>query len=342
VTLLPEKELQALEEWFAELQAAVGFGPTVDRGRVLKSVRKLKEEAAAYAEEKRVVAAAKGYKRWGDLYNECKNTVGKTPEVELPEVFSEPPVGWLTGPGKSYDQAVKRLTKAQNLLKKTWQAIEQFAKEEDWEPGEEAKVKQQLVELFKGSDNPNELESTCYKYVVGYEEEEEEDPATTWVEVAELASSYLETDPDLPVKAVNELLAYASVAGVELTQERVGWFKEALSPCYRWFYYLVTTYLLNSSRATHEEVSETTDLVNEAARLWGCTEQVPGDNALRPTLNKTVWDPSVNLEQLKAAYKALVELKKHGGGLNRQEWEAKVREAVARTEGNNAATTSLN
>ena len=145
MTLLPDNELRAVEEWFAELQAALGCKPTADRGRVLAAVRKLKEEAATYAEEKRVVAKATGHQRWGDFYNECASKLGKTPEVELPDVFSNPPVGWLVGTGKSWDKAVKRLTKTQSLLKKTWAAIEQNAKEENWEPGEEEESKRKIM-----------------------------------------------------------------------------------------------------------------------------------------------------------------------------------------------------
>ena len=103
MSLLPENELKAVESWFTDLKEALGVSKNTDRGRVLASVKKLVVENDTYKEEKSVVTLAYGYKRWGDLYTWAKGQLLAVPEVELPELFSQPPNGVVFKPGGDYD-----------------------------------------------------------------------------------------------------------------------------------------------------------------------------------------------------------------------------------------------
>ena len=55
MSLLPEKELLAVETWFSDLKEALGVSQGADRGRVLASVRKLVSDNETYEQEKRVL-----------------------------------------------------------------------------------------------------------------------------------------------------------------------------------------------------------------------------------------------------------------------------------------------
>ena len=262
MTLLPEKELAAVEAWYRDLQDALGFAATADRGRVLAGVRKLKEEAVAYDEQKRVVADALGYPRWGDLYTYCLGKPGKTPTVELPETFGEVPSGWVLGDKKpTYDVAKKRLTRTLYLVKRVWVALgeKEDAYGADWVREERAEVER----AFTSSTDPGEFEELCYKFVTNYEEE---DPATVWVNAGERAGS-LELDEELPTAASFELLEFAEEKGVEVTKQQEAFYEECASPANRWFWHLLTAYLLDEGRPTNEQVTETQEDAEKAVYL---------------------------------------------------------------------------
>jgi hypothetical protein len=263
MTLLPEKELAAVEAWYRDLQDVLGFAATTDRGRVLAGVRKLKEEAVTYQVEKRVVTTALGYKRWGDLYTYCVGKTGKTPAVELPETFSEVPSGWVLGDKKpTYDVAKKRLTRTLDLVKRVWVALGE--KEEvngaDWVREERAAVES----AFTSSTDPNVFEQRCYEFVTGYEEE---DPTTVWVSAGEVAALSLENTTDLPAVAAFELLEFAEEKGVEVTKSTVALYEDTANPANWWFRYLLTAYLCDETRPTEEQQDEVRENAQTAAKL---------------------------------------------------------------------------
>ena len=245
MSLLPENELQAVEAWFSDLKEALGVSRNADRGRVLASVKKLVADNDSYDQEKRVVAAALKYKRWGDLYTMASQQLLATPEVELPEVFSQPPNGWVFKPGGDYDKAQKRLVKTRLRVKELWAYLdgEVAANPDDAEWAAEQKAF--FVELFEKSTEPEEVELSCVAFIRGYEEE---DPATTWVEVAGEAAAMLERSYDLPLTVVRELVSYTEDAGVEATKKVVELTRGRRNPAERWFDYLLTAYLYQNNR----------------------------------------------------------------------------------------------
>lgn len=316
----------AVEAWFSDLKEALGVSPKTDRGRVLASVRKLVADNDSYDEEKRVVATALKYKRWGDLYTWASQQLVATPEVELPEVFSEPPNGWVFRPGGDYDKAQKRLVKTRLRLKELWAALDAEVAADPSNQEWAESIKAQAIKEFETSREASEFDQLCLAFVRGYEEE---DPATTWVEVADEAAALLERDYDLPAVVASELLSYAEVTGVEATKKVVTMTRGLQNPAAAWFDYLLTAYLYNRKRVEDDEVWKVRDLFYEATGLLGCFEEVSANIPERPSLKKRRYEPSVTLAQVAAAVRKLAEMKEENR-LDRtwDDWRDAVKEAV--------------
>ena len=325
MSLLPEKELQNLEEWYRDLQAALGFTANTDRGRVLAGVRKLKDEAKNYAEERRIITKALGYKRWGDLVSNCSSQVGAAPVVTLPQTFAKVPNGWVLGDRKpTYPQMKKRLSCTRELVQKVWAAIDEKQAEqgEDWV----AEQRRILEEEFVNSDSPGHFEQECLRFLNG---EEETDPKETWVEVAGIAASALEKSTELPLAAVDELLDYADAANVEATQYDVDYQNQSAYKARLWFEYLFTAYRQKSSRPKREEVEATKQLMNQAFELWKCYEIVSANDPLRPSMTMRIYADSITLVMIDEACKTIERLDQEAQGLTTNEWMDAVVAAVA-------------
>ena len=325
MSLLPEKELQAVESWFASLKEALGVSQNADRGRVLASVKKLVDEKESYDREKRVVAQAYGYARWGDLYSWASEKLVATPEVALPEVFSRPPNGWVLRPGGDYDKAEKRLVKTLRRVKEVWAYLESEVATDPTAKEWAAEQRAFFVELFDNSKDPEKFDRSCVAFVRNYEEE---DPASSWVGVAEEAAAALDRYYDLPLVVVSELVVYAKDTGVEATKEGVEWTRQTQNPALHWFNYLLTSYLYQNNRSGREKVEEVAKLFVEATDLWGCFELVSANDPDHPTRTKRNYVPSLTLAQVVAALRKLAELKQGDQSGTREDWENAVKEAV--------------
>jgi hypothetical protein len=336
VTLLPEKELLAVEAWFSDLKEALGVSPRTSRGQVLVSVRKLVTDAESYEQEKRVVAKAYGYTRWGDFYNSVKDTLVATPEVELPKNFYKVPDLWvLRDGGLTYPAAKNRLTKTVLVVKEVWEHLNAVLAADPTAAEFVEEQKAWFVSEFENSTDPHEFEQTCLAYVRNYQEE---DPKTTWVEVTDEAAAVLERNYDLPTTAVQELLAYAAEKPVEATKSWVEGVKSRYYQAGAWFDYLLTAYLHNERRVTEEQTGLVRTLFDRAVVLWGCYEEVSANDPDKPNLKKRSYDPSVTVAQLRAALTKTHELEEVGEG-SREEWEDAVKEAVRAAEEQPSLTT---
>ncbi len=295
-----------IEAWFGDLKEALGVSRNADRGRVLASVRKLVANNDSYDQEKRVVAAACGYTRWGDCLAWANTKLAATPEVELPEVFKQVPTDWVVRKGGlTYDKAEQRLVKTLRRVKEAWAYIEtELANGAGPAWAEEQKAL--IVELFENSRGPDEVETSCLAFVRGVEEE---DPATTWVEVAAEAAAVLERNYDLPVALVSELLSYAEAEGVKATKRTVEVARERLNPAGYWFEHLLTAYLYKNNTPEDEWVRRVGELFLDATDYAGCFERVSANDPERPGFTKRCYDPSLNLAQVAAAVRKLAELR---------------------------------
>jgi hypothetical protein len=344
MSLLPNKENNAIEEWFSDVLDALGFAPNTDRGRVLKGIRKLKAEAADYEEEKSKVMRAYGFKRWGDLINEVDSKLIATPEIELPEVFSSWPKKWvLREGGLLYDKAEKRMAnETRQAVKKVWAHI---ATNEELMGAEWAEQQRAFfIEEFEASIEPYRFEQTCFAFINDYYGDEEEDPATTWVPIAEEAAAELEKANDLPTTAVEQLLAYAVEAEVEMTKKELDSIEESDYRSDHFFDYLLTACLYKQSRVSGEEVEKTKAIAKRAFASWGCYDPVdnPGgcfteesaNDPLRPKMTKRVYEPSISVEQIDAACRVVYKREEEGSNrvMTHDEIAKAVREAVKQPE----------
>lgn len=337
MSLLPEKELLAVEAWFSDLKEALGVSQGADRGRVLASVKKLVADNDSYDGEKRVVAKALGYVRWGDLYTWANEKLVAVPEVELPEVFSEPPNGWVFKPGGDYDKAQKRLVKTRLRVKELWTYLDSEVAADPTNAEWAENIKAQAVEEFRGSKEAEGFEKLCLAFVRGYEEE---DPGDAWVEVAGEATAALELNTDLPVLVVGELLSYAAEAGVEAKRRVVEATRNRRNPASRWFDLLMTAYLYKNNRPEEEQVFEVGRLFAETTELWGCFEFVSAEDPLHPNFTKRSYDPTLTLEEVAAAVRKLAELKQSDLTGTRDDWAEAVKEAVSAVTGEKGLTTT--
>ena len=325
MSLLPEKELLAVEAWFSDLKEALGVSQNTDRGRVLASVKKLVADNERYDREKRVVAAACGNKRWGDLYSWAQEKLRAVPEVELPDVFSQPPNGWVFRPGGDYDKAQKRLIKTRLRVKELWAYLDAEVaadpRNQEWADS----IKAQAVEEFEASKEASEFEQLCLAFVRGYEEE---DPATTWIDVAGEAAAMLERNYDLPVALVGELLSYAEAEGVKATKRTVEVTRGRLNPASYWFDHLLTAYLYKNNEPEDEWVERVSKLFLDATEYAGCFELVSANDPNHPNFTKRSYDPTLTLAQVAAAVTKLAELKEEDLNATREEVAEAVKAAL--------------
>jgi hypothetical protein len=339
MTLLPDRELSAIEEWFGDVVEALGFAPNTDRGRVLKGIRKLKAEAADYEKEKSKVMSAYGFKRWGDLINEVNSTLIATPEIVVPQNFDTVPNRWvLREGGMTYGKAQKRLAnETKPAARKVWAHIEANREEMGDEWAEQQKAF--FIKEFEMSEDPYTFEQTCYAFINDYYGDEEEDPATTWVPIAEAAAAELEKENDLPTTAVEQLLAYAVEAEVEMTKQALAFMEESENVGKHFFDYLLTARLYKQSRVSREELEKTSALVERALSCWGCYDpvnnpsgcykEVSAENPLHPSWTKRVYEPSISVEQIDAACRVVYKMEEASSGTTTHDEMAEaVREAV--------------
>ena len=339
MSLLPERELQAVEAWFADLKEALGVSEGADRGRVLASVRKLVADNESYNNEKRVVTAAFAYNRWGDLYTWAKEKLVAVPEVELPEVFSEPPNGWVFRPGGDYDKAQKRLVKTRLRVKELWAYLDREVAADPTDSEWAESIKAQAVTEFVASKEAENFEKLCLAFVRGYEEE---NPGEVWVEVAEEATATLERSSDLPVGVASELLTYANETGVEAQRKVVEGTKSRRNPAWCWFDYLLTAYLYKNTRPEVELVLEVGRLFREATDLLECFEEVSADDATLPShFKKRSYDPALTLKELTEAITKVTELEKEDLSGTRDDWKEAVKEAVSALTDKKGVTTTV-
>lgn len=339
MSLLPERELQAVEAWFADLKEALGVSEGADRGRVLASVRKLVADNDSYNNEKRVVTAAFAYNRWGDLYTWAKEKLVAVPEVELPEVFSEPPNGWVFKPGGDYDKAQKRLVKTRLRVKELWAYLDDVVAADPTDSEWAESMKTQAVTEFVASKEAENFEKLCLAFVRNYEEE---DPGEVWVEVAEEATAALERNSDLPVGVASELVTYAEEAGVEAQKNLVAAYRDRRDPAYSWFNYLLTAYLYQNTRPEEGTVFEVGKLFAETTGLLECFEEVNTDDAtLPPHFTKKLYDPALTLKELTVAINKVTELKQRDLGGTRDDWKEAVKEAVSAVTDEKGVTTTV-
>ena len=306
MSLLPEKELLAVEAWFSDLKEALGVSRNADRGRVLASVRKLVTDNDNYDQEKRVVAAACGYTRWGDCLAWANTKLVATPEVELPEVFSKPPNGVVFRPGGDYDKAEKRLVRTRLRVKEVWAHIESVLATDPTAEEWAAEQKEFFTNEFEEATDFDSFDQTCLAFVRNYEEE---DPATTWVEVAGEAAAVLERNYDLPVALVSELLSYAEAEGVKATKRTVEVARERMNPAGYWFDHLLTAYLYKNNTPEDEWVKRVSELFLDATDYAGCFERVSANDPNLPHFTKRSYNPNLTLAQVAAAVTKLAELR---------------------------------
>jgi hypothetical protein len=338
VSLLPERELKAVEAWFADLKEALGVSESADRGRVLASVRKLVADNESYNNEKRVVTAAFAYNRWGDLYTWAKEKLVAVPEVELPEVFNEPPNGWVFRPGGDYDKAQKRLVKTRLRVKELWAALDREVAADPTDSEWAESIKAQAVEEFIASTEAENFDKLCLAFVRGYEEE---DPGEVWVEVAGEATATLELDADLPVEVVSELLSYAGETGVEAQRKVVEATRNRRNPARCWFDYLLTAYLYKNTRPDEQTVFEVGRLFREATDLLECFEEVSADDATLPShFKKNRYDPTLTLKELTEAITKVTELKQGDLSGTLDDWKEAVKAAAAAVTDEKGVTTT--
>lgn len=251
----------AVEEWFSELQEASDCGPSADRGRVLASVRKMRQENLDLKEEQKILLSAYGFKRWGDLMRDAKNKVGKRPQVELPDVFDSVPRGWMEGDKPpSHFRLKNRLRQSLDLIKKVWAKIAEKGEENGAEWADEERSF--FIEEFVGSTDPGEFEKGCVDYINDYEEK---DPKDVWLSVLDFAGA-LERANNLPPVLVEELLAYAEEASVEVSKATADYYEETSNPNNHWLRLLITAYLSNESKPSADLVRSTWEDADYATR----------------------------------------------------------------------------
>lgn len=330
-------DLIEINEWFSEAKRQLGMSQKADRGRVMATINKLAGEIERMKEEQLLVANYCNYAEWGYIVRAARDSGQETANsIELPEECKTFPTGWvLRDNGMTYGAAKKRLPTTQKLVKEALAHIESVKHEE--EEGWAETMKQKLIEKFVSSTDPAELEEELFMFA---RDVEEEDPETTWVEAADSAAAALEKATDLPVKAVEELIAYAYEQGVEITKQHLGFIEGSAFSTQRWFDYLLANCLRKTNRATEQEVEVIKELKQKALDLWRCYEVVSANDPTRPTLTKKVYAPGVSVEMIDAACREVYRLEEEGGERETDAWSDAVVKAVAATNEGNALVIS--
>lgn len=326
------KDLLDWDDFIGEVAEVAGCRPTADRGRIIASLRKQKQEFLDFQEEKKVLVTAYRYKRWGDLIRDAKSKVGSTPEVVVPDQYNKVPFGWFGGKGKpSFDACEKRLRKTHNAVRK----VLAYALENEPFEGEEwaTRFRDDFYKEFVESTDPDEFEKECYR--VTYEVRED-DPATTWVVVSDTAATALEKASDLPLTAVEELIAYAYEVEVEVTKRELAFIVESEYEALRWFDYLLTAFVMKTNRATREEVEEVKSVKDTAFDLWRCYKTESANDPLRPRMTKRFYDPAVSVKLVEVACREVRRLQTEGTGGSLCDWEEAVVGVVAKNNDGNS------
>lgn len=346
--LLPSSYFETQDrlcEWFEELKQAAGCGENADIGAVLRKVEAMGRKIETYEEQQAAVAKWRGFRFWGDCYNAAIKELPEAKAIELIPAYYEIPAGWLRGKGKSWDKAGKQLVKTHKVIRKALALIEEQAETEGPEWADE--MREELLRIFQTSSDHLEFEGRMTDFIYP-----DEDPATTWVPIAEQAAAELEKANDLPTTAVEELLAYAEEAEVEMTKKELAAIEESDYRGQRFFDYLLTACLYKQSRVGKDEVEKTKRLAERAFTYWGCYDpnNNPGgcfteENAndpMRPKRTKRVYQPSISVEQIDAACREVYRLEEEASKrpTTHDEVEAAVRAAVKQPETGKALTTT--
>ena len=287
------KELFEIDEWIGRVAEVAGCSTSADRGRVLASLKKMKQENLDFKEEQRILMDAYDYKRWGYLMRDARSKGRKTPQVELPEDFEDVPRGWMMGDKPpSHFNLKRRLRQMTDEIKRVWAKID--AKEEE-NGAEWAKEEREgFIEEFVESTNPAQFERLCLDYINDYEEK---DPKETWLSALEFAGC-LETADDLPPMLVSELLAYGEEAGVEVSKATADYYGEMSNPNRHWLRLLVTAYLSGETRPSADLVRSTwedTDYATKKGKLYDREEEK--------------WDLTACLDDVATAYRTYLEVR---------------------------------
>jgi hypothetical protein len=336
--LLPDSYLATQErlcEWFDNIRRATGCGENADTGAVLRAVEAMGRKVERYEEEQAFVARSRSYRYWGDYYNAVRNEVPEAVPIELPADYNEVPLGWFRGKGKpSFDKCEKRLMSTHKVVRKV---LAYTLENEPFEGQEWAtELRSELYKKFVESTDPDAFEKECLDLTY---DTEEEDPATTWVEAADTAAAALEKAADLPLAAVEELIAYAYKVEVEVTKTDLAFMVESEYEASRWFDYLLTALVMKTNRATRGEVEVVTSVKNKAFDLWKCYKTESANDPLRPTRTTRFYDPAVSVELIEVACREVRRLQTDGADLSTNEWvDAVVGVVAAINEGNSLVT----
>ena len=288
------KELFEIDEWIGRVAEIAGCSPTADRGRVLASLRKMKQENLDFKEEQKVLLSAYDYKRWGDLMRDAKNRAGKPVRIERPDAFDSVPRGWMEGDkAPSHYRLENRRRQMLPLIDKVLAKIAEKGEENGAEWAEEERAF--LVEEFVVSTGPSEFEKGCVDYINDYEEK---DPKDVWLSVLDFVAP-LETADNLPPVLVEELLAYAEEVGVEVSKATADYYEEKTSnPNNHWLRLLITAYLSNDSRPSADLVRST----------WEDADYATRQGRLYDKENEE-WDLTTGLGDLAVAYTTYIEVR---------------------------------
>lgn len=198
--LLPSNYFETQDrlcEWFEDLKRTVGCGENADIGAVLRKVEAMGRKIETYEEQQVVVAKWRGYRFWGDCYNAAVNELPEAKPLELGSAWNKCPAKWVRKMG--WDKAEKQLPKTHKVAGKALAAIEERAISEGPEWAEE--MRDELLRIFEASSDHLGFEARVTDFIYP-----EEDPATTWVPIADEAAAVLELNADLPTTAVEELI----------------------------------------------------------------------------------------------------------------------------------------
>jgi hypothetical protein len=301
--LLPSSYFETQErlcEWFEELKQAAGCGENADIGAVLRKVEAMARKIETYEEQQDAVAKWRGYRFWGDCYNAAANEQPEDKAIELLRDYQEAPGKWRKTYG--WDKAEKDRKKALKTISVVLASIEKDAESEGPEWAEE--MRGELLRTYRESKSLPDFEKDVNEFMFP-----EEDPATTWVPIAEEAAAVLEKDTYLPTTAVEELIAYAYQAEVEMTKEKLAIIAGSEVRPKPFFYYLLTACFHSQRRVSEEQVERITNLVRKALDYWGCYDpknnpsgcykEESNHDPLRPGM-KRVYLPEISVEQLLA------------------------------------------
>jgi hypothetical protein len=344
--LLPSGYFETQErlcEWFEDLKQASGCGENADTGAVLRKVEAMGRKIETYEEQQAAVAKWRGYRFWGDCYNAAVSELPEERAIELIPAYYEVPPGWLRGKGKSWDKAEKQLVKSHKVIRKALAVIEEQAETEGPEWADE--TREELLQIFQTSSDHLEFERRITDFIYP-----EEDPATTWVLIAEKAAAELERDEDLPTTAVEQLIAYAGEAGVEMTKQRLGALADSEFRSKQFFYYLLTACFWEQRSVSEEDVEKTTRLVEKGLDYWGrydpvsnpsgCYRDTSNNDPSRPMTSR-IYNSEISVEQLLAASKIIHEAEEDPGRwYSHEDIADAVRAAVKPAETSQALTTA--